>query len=582
MSIQNYFPGAKPTLLLDFSNTKNLDTRVQFTRPTTGPTVVGTGVFYDSLTVTKSDENLLVYTQEFNNPAWVASNITVVADVVDVAPDDTTTAETFTATAANGTVTQSLIISGVSDYTFSVYLKRRTGTGNIEITCNSSGTWVTQSITSSWARYTVTQNLSAGTITPGIRIVTNGDAIDVWGAQLEQRNFSTFYRQTIGVPVTAFVSTLKVAPENTPRVSHNPVSRFPLGLVVESTSTNLITYSEDFSNAIYNYTNCSVVTNQAIAPSGNLAGDKLVIGSGTGINCFNFVSLSISSATTYTISCYAKRNEYIYLFLGFNTSASEYAAAQFNLDTGTVQFSGASGAGYSVIGTNISNVTNGWYKCAITLTSNNTTENIMISPASVVWTGSSRPGSGQNGNNFNGIFTWGAQFENFVFATSYIYTNGSAITRNGDTAVVSGTNLNAVVNQSNGVFVCVYSPITSQYSPIVSLDDNSADNEITVYTESGQAKFKVVNETATQCLIISGTANASLINKTAVRYARNLFAASTNFAVAVNDFVGYPPEVITHMRIGSDYAGNKFNGAILKIAYYPVTAFNFQLKNLTV
>lgn len=581
MTIQTYFPGAKPTLMLDFSNVGYLDPRIVFTRPTTSATVVGTGTYYDDASVSKSDENLLVYSQQFDNIAWTASNITVAPDIIDVAPDDTATAETFTATAANGTVTQSVTLTTATDYTFSVYLKRRTGTGNIDITCDSAGSWVTQSITSSWARYTITQNLSIGSKTPGIRIVTNGDAIDVWGAQLEQRNFATIYRQTTTLPFTFYVATLVTAPENTPRFIHNSISRFPLGLLMEDSSTNLITYSEDFSNPIYVKTNCSASTNVTIAPSGALAADKLSIGSGTSINVFNFVSVTLVTADTYVISCYAKRVEYNFLFLGFNTSSTEYAAAQFNLSNGTVQYSEAVGTGYSIISAAIANVTNQWYRCSIVLKSNNVSENLQISPSSVAWTGGSRPGSGQNGNNFNGILVWGAQLEHRPSLTSYIATSGSAVTRTADEAYISGSNL-ININGNTGTFLCTYSLSRGEeYAPVFSLDDGTADNQIVLYTQSNQTTFSIVNGSVIQCTLTLPNIQFA-INKTAFAYLRNYFAQSTNYATAVTDFTGLPPESVNILRIGSDVAGAKFNGAILKIAYYPIQTNTFQVKNLTV
>lgn len=126
--------------------------------------------------------NLLTYSEQFDNAAWTKSNITATANT-DTAPDETLTADTLAATGANGTTLSSFTAQDAS-YTFSVWLKRKTGTGNVDISAHSGGTWVTQTITSSWARYTVTQTLTAGARTPGIRIVTSGDEVYIWGAQL--------------------------------------------------------------------------------------------------------------------------------------------------------------------------------------------------------------------------------------------------------------------------------------------------------------------------------------------------------------------------------------------------------------
>lgn len=129
------------------------------------------------------DTNLLSYSEQLENAVWTASNVTVLANSETDPNGIPNIAETLTATAGNGTVTQAITVAAIP-YTFSVYLKRKTGTGNIDISVDGT-TWVTKSITSSWARYETTLTPAAGSKTPGIRIVTNTDAIYAWGAQLE-------------------------------------------------------------------------------------------------------------------------------------------------------------------------------------------------------------------------------------------------------------------------------------------------------------------------------------------------------------------------------------------------------------
>jgi len=75
----------RPSLLLDFANTKTLDPRITFTR-------ASTGTYYDGKTVAKSEENLMLYSQEFDNAYWSKPSTTVLANNTS-APDGTTTAE---------------------------------------------------------------------------------------------------------------------------------------------------------------------------------------------------------------------------------------------------------------------------------------------------------------------------------------------------------------------------------------------------------------------------------------------------------------------------------------------------------
>jgi hypothetical protein len=129
--------------------------------------------------------NLVTYSEAFDNAAWTKADLTAVDGATD--PNGGALADTLTASGANGTATQS-VTAAAAAHVFSVWLRRKTGTGNVDITCHSGGTWVTQTITSSWARYSVTQTLTAGSRTPGVRIVTSGDEVEAFGADLRVTN----------------------------------------------------------------------------------------------------------------------------------------------------------------------------------------------------------------------------------------------------------------------------------------------------------------------------------------------------------------------------------------------------------
>lgn len=127
--------------------------------------------------------NYCLQSEDFTQAVWTKTNVTPTSNAA-VAPNGTQTADTLTATAGNGTTTQGITTTAVS-WTFSIYLKRLTGTGNVDITMDGS-TWVTQTINSStWTRCVVTQTGVAGTSNCGIRLVTNADAVYAWGGQAE-------------------------------------------------------------------------------------------------------------------------------------------------------------------------------------------------------------------------------------------------------------------------------------------------------------------------------------------------------------------------------------------------------------
>ena len=125
--------------------------------------------------------NQLLYSQLFSNAAWTKTNITLTASQTD--PSSGTEAFTLTAGAANATILQSIALTGTLNRTFSIYLKRKTGTGNISLTVDGS-TYVVTAITGAWVRYSTTLSAS-GTVTAGIKIATSGDEVYAAWAQLE-------------------------------------------------------------------------------------------------------------------------------------------------------------------------------------------------------------------------------------------------------------------------------------------------------------------------------------------------------------------------------------------------------------
>lgn len=75
-------------------------------------------------------------------------------------------------------------------WTFSIWLRRVSGTGDIQLTVDGGANWTTRTITSSWVRYSLT---ATGSGWVGVKIVNSGDSIELWGAQRETRPTATSY-----------------------------------------------------------------------------------------------------------------------------------------------------------------------------------------------------------------------------------------------------------------------------------------------------------------------------------------------------------------------------------------------------
>ena len=159
LSTQNRAGNRRPSLNLNFQGGK-LDSRVTFARSTTGTFVGSDGLIqtaaintprfdYDPVTlackgllIEEQRVNLLTYSDDFSNAAWTKTNATVTANAV-AAPDGTTTADTLTASGANGTLIQDLGVVASAAKAAGLWLKRKTGTGNVDLTLNGGRNWTT-------------------------------------------------------------------------------------------------------------------------------------------------------------------------------------------------------------------------------------------------------------------------------------------------------------------------------------------------------------------------------------------------------------------------------------------------------
>lgn len=121
--------------------------------------------------------------------------------------------------------------------TFSIHLKRYVGVGNIKYTLNSGINWTTisPSLNTDWTRYSFPPTTASQQV--GIQVETSGDAIYVYGGQLEPLGYSTYYITTSGIAGTRSASSINV----------------PLGIISPS-----IDSTNGFANTMINGNTCSI------------------------------------------------------------------------------------------------------------------------------------------------------------------------------------------------------------------------------------------------------------------------------------------------------------------------------------
>jgi hypothetical protein len=243
----------------------------------------------------------------------------------------------------------------------------------------------------------------------------------------------TFARASVGTYYDEN-GVLQTASSGVARLQFDPVTGVSQGLLRENQATNLVTYSEDFSNAAWTKTNGSLESNVVIAPDGTLTGDKLVENT-AGVAHDVRRTLSFT-AGTYSFSIYAKYAGRVLRLQLQSNNNSEYAVADFDLQVGTSSVSYTSPSGVSGVFAKIEEVGNGFFRCSVIATYANALSIVVIRTVPSVAFGLSGI---YTGDGVSGIYIWGAQLEAGSFPTSYIKTEASQVTRAADTVTLTNT-----------------------------------------------------------------------------------------------------------------------------------------------
>ena len=246
-------------------------------------------------------------------------------------------------------------------------------------------------------------------------------------------------------------------------------------VLLEPQSTNTATYSNDFSQGT-NFSSGNRIlsdsvlsANQGTAPDGTNTAQKITDNNngGTGSIAISSFGTTLNSGTDSTVSMFVKKDTVRYFvirFLNFDTTVD----ASFDLDTGIVN----RGTGV------MTDYGNGWYRCSTTF--NTTTD--LVGGIQFLITNSSSGNGGNLRDGSNSTFIWGYQAEESSFATSYIPTVASTVTRTVDKSINSGDS--SLINHVEGVIYFnarFLNRISNGFKKPISISDGTGVNSNVIY-----------------------------------------------------------------------------------------------------
>ncbi len=172
------------------------------------------------------------------------------------------------------------------------------------------------------------------------------------------------------------------------------------------------------------------------------------------------------------------------------------------------------------------------------------------------------------------------QLEQGSYPTSYIPTQGSAVTRVAETANGSGNS--EVFNDSEGVLFADISALANDgTSKRLTLSDGSISNRISLEFDEAANVLKVFSVTTGITVLQYTAQDLTLFNKISVKYKLNDFALWLNgFEVDTNNSV-LTPSGLDRLNFDGGDLNNDFYGKTKEIAYYDTVLTDAELEYMT-
>jgi hypothetical protein len=303
--------------------------------------------------------------------------------------------------------------------------------------------------------------------------------------------------------------------------------------ILEPARTNFIGYSDDFSQ-YSDVSGADIFSNTTISPDGTLNASRV----GFGGSEFSRIFINTStSSNTYTFTLYAKSDtSKKFRFRISDTSGTQYSE-DFVTTSKWQRFS------YEFIGDPST--------CAICNSSDAITGSIDI---------------------------FGFQLEQGSYATSYIPTNGSVVTRSAETANGSGDA--STFNDSEGVLMAEISALANDgTSRRISISDGGTSNRVSIEIDETADRLKLFIDSNSLQVDNIGLTN---FTKICGKYKANDYSLWVNgFELATLTTSSNVPSGLDRLNFDGGNLSNDFYGNTKQLQYFDTVLTDNELEQLT-
>ena len=367
---------------------------------------------------------------------------------------------------------------------------------------------------------------------------------------------------------------IEVVTNNKPRIDYKDDANG--ALLLEPERTNLVTYSEDFSNAAWTKSGTSVVSG-FVSPKGDLSAFKLVEDTSTAVHTINTITSAVGS--NYSLSIFAKAGERRYISLAFSDLAEWLSQYTFDLTDGvltdTYNFTGVTSIFKSEV------LADGWYK--LSLSSNYTFVTNVYSRIFIEETATppTIPTNSYTGDGTSGVYIFGAQLEQGSYATSYIPTQGSIGTRVAEVCIGAGNN--QVINSTEGTLFIEFTHVNTPLYKSIALMNVAETSVIRIYTYFNVLYFeRLKTGEPTISIPVDISAFENLTIKAAFRWALNDFKGCFNGTLTTGATgVVFGANDLAKLDFRSAAGSIPFYGDLKQTQVYNTALLDAELQTLT-
>ena len=192
------------------------------------------------------------------------------------------------------------------------------------------------------------------------------------------------------------------------------------GVTTAKAEENLLLQSQDFTTSWLNV-GAATTANTSTAPDGTITADTLVEDTNTTIHV---TAQTVAVSGTVTLSVFAKLGSGTrFLTIGLNRDTTHTASATFDLSLGTNTQTQVNGGIYTSPSATITAVTQGFYRCTFTVTTDTANSiRIGLNDTGTPTINNRAFGANYTGDGTSSLIIWGAQLEQRSAVTAYTAT----------------------------------------------------------------------------------------------------------------------------------------------------------------